>query len=137
MSINFPQTRAPLTTTGSLDVGSKFELSTCVDTKISDSTVAHLLATNTNHHYVKCIDIYPQPEPDILLAVGQANGKVVLTTFGPTVFDSQGLSGKELGEYPVNILMRDRRTSASTIYVRKLFQFRNTRDNATQWLGTL
>ncbi|XP_053983472.1 GATOR complex protein MIOS [Hylaeus volcanicus] len=64
--------------------------------KISDSTVAYLLATNTNHHYVKCIDIYPQLEPDILLAVGQANGKVVLTTFGPTVFDSQGLSGKEL-----------------------------------------
>lgn len=68
------------------------------DTKISDSTVAHLLATNTNHHYVKCIDIYPQLEPDILLAVGQANGKVVLTTFGPTIFDSQGLSGKELGK---------------------------------------
>ncbi|XP_076291746.1 GATOR complex protein mio isoform X1 [Lasioglossum baleicum] len=65
-------------------------------TKISDSTVAHLLATNTNHHYVKCIDIYPQPEPDILLAVGQANGKIVLTTFGPTVFDSQSLTGKEL-----------------------------------------
>ncbi|XP_076393574.1 GATOR complex protein mio isoform X2 [Megachile rotundata] len=65
-------------------------------TKISDYTVAHLLATNTNHHYVKCIDIYPQPEPDILLAIGQANGKVVLTTFGPTIFDSQGLSGKEL-----------------------------------------
>lgn len=65
-------------------------------TKISDYTVAHLLATNTNHHYVKCIDIYPQLEPDILLAVGQANGKVVLTTFGPTIFDSQGLTGKEL-----------------------------------------
>ncbi|XP_046467941.1 GATOR2 complex protein MIOS [Neodiprion pinetum] len=64
--------------------------------KISDSTVAHLLATNTNHHYVKCIDIYTQPEPDILLAVGQANGKVVLTTFGPTAFDSLGLTGKEL-----------------------------------------
>ncbi|XP_015608765.1 GATOR complex protein MIOS-B [Cephus cinctus] len=64
--------------------------------KISDSTIAHLLATNTSHHYVKCIDIYPQPEPDILLAVGQANGKVVLTTFGPTAFDSLGLTGKEL-----------------------------------------
>ncbi|KAG7207947.1 hypothetical protein KM043_009533 [Ampulex compressa] len=64
--------------------------------KISDSTAAHLLATNTNQHYVKCIDIYPVPEPDILLAIGQANGKVVLTTFGPTIFDSQGLTGKEL-----------------------------------------
>ncbi|KAK0099087.1 hypothetical protein PV326_006551 [Microctonus aethiopoides] len=65
-------------------------------TRISDNTVAHLLATNSSHHYVKCVDIYPQPEPDILLAVGQANGKVVLTTFGPTAFDSLGLTGKEL-----------------------------------------
>jgi hypothetical protein len=58
-----------------------------------------LLAINSNHHYVKCVDIYPhpQPEPDILLAIGQANGKVVLTTFGPTVFDALGLAGKELG----------------------------------------
>lgn len=66
--------------------------------KLSDSTVAHLLATNTNHHYVKCIDIYPQAELDILLAVGQDDGKVVLTTFGPTIFDSYGYAGKELGK---------------------------------------
>ncbi|XP_043268495.1 GATOR complex protein MIOS-B [Venturia canescens] len=64
--------------------------------KISDSTFAHLLATNSSHNYLKCIDIYPRPEPDILLAVGQANGKVVLTTFGPTAYDSQGLTGREL-----------------------------------------
>lgn len=72
-------------------------LSLHTDVKISDYSVAHLLATNTNNHYVKCIDIYPQPEPDILLAVGQANGKIVLTTFGPTAFDSQGLNGREFG----------------------------------------
>ncbi|XP_034949422.1 GATOR complex protein MIOS [Chelonus insularis] len=64
--------------------------------KISDTTGAHLLATNSNHHYVKCVDIYPQSEPDILLAVGLANGKVVLTTFGPTAYDSLNLTGKEL-----------------------------------------
>ncbi|PNF34608.1 WD repeat-containing protein mio [Cryptotermes secundus] len=64
--------------------------------KVSDTTAANLLATNSNHHYVKCVDIYPQPEPDILLAIGQANGKVVLTTFGPTAFDALGLTGKEL-----------------------------------------
>jgi hypothetical protein len=64
---------------------------------VSDTTVANLLAINSNHHYVKCVDIYPQPEPDILLAIGQANGKVVLTTFGPTAFDALGLTGKELG----------------------------------------
>lgn len=68
--------------------------SACVD--ISETSVAHLLATSSNHHYVKCVDICPQPEPDILLAVGQANGKVVLTTFGQTAFDSLGLAGLEL-----------------------------------------
>nr|CAD7572092.1 unnamed protein product [Timema californicum] len=69
---------------------------------LSSATGASLLATNTSHQYVKCVDIYPQPEPDILLAIGQANGKVVLTTFGPTAFDTLGLAGKELGWYAEN-----------------------------------
>ncbi|XP_066997693.2 GATOR2 complex protein MIOS isoform X2 [Anabrus simplex] len=68
--------------------------SSCI--KVSDTTGANLLATNSNHHYVKCVDIYPQAESDILLAIGQANGKITLTTFGPTAFDSRGLTGKEL-----------------------------------------
>lgn len=68
---------------------------------MSDTTIAHLLATNTSNNYVKCVDIYPLPEPDVLLAVGQANGKVVLTTFGPSIFDSNGLTGKELGEFQI------------------------------------
>ncbi|XP_075236939.1 GATOR complex protein mio isoform X2 [Lycorma delicatula] len=68
--------------------------SSCVE--LSETTVAHLLATNSHHHYVKCVDIYPKKESDILLAIGQANGKVTLTTFGPTVFDSLGLTGQEL-----------------------------------------
>lgn len=66
--------------------------------KISDHSVAHLLATNTSNHYIKCIDIYPEQEPDILLAIGQANGKVVLSTFGPTAYDSLGFTGKEFGK---------------------------------------
>ncbi|KAG8224206.1 hypothetical protein J437_LFUL002662 [Ladona fulva] len=64
--------------------------------RISNTTVAYLLASNTNQHYVKCVDIHPHPETDILLAIGQANGKVVLTSFGSTSFDSRGLIGKEL-----------------------------------------
>uniref|UniRef100_A0A8D8RAA1 WD repeat-containing protein mio n=1 Tax=Cacopsylla melanoneura TaxID=428564 RepID=A0A8D8RAA1_9HEMI len=64
---------------------------------ISSSTYAHLLATNSYHHYVKCVDIYPHVEPaDMLLALGQANGKVVLTTFGPSAYDALGLTGLEL-----------------------------------------
>lgn len=69
----------------------------CQGIKISETTVAHLLASNSNHPYVKCVDIYPHNDTDVLLAIGQINGKVVLTTFGPTVFDCLGLSGKELG----------------------------------------
>ncbi|KAI5709710.1 hypothetical protein M8J76_002037 [Diaphorina citri] len=65
--------------------------------QISTSTYAHLLATNSYHHYVKCVDIYPHVEPaDMLLALGQANGKVVLTTFGPSAYDALGLTGLEL-----------------------------------------
>ncbi|KAG8255982.1 hypothetical protein J6590_079341, partial [Homalodisca vitripennis] len=63
---------------------------------ITESTVAHLLAIIANHHYVKCVDIYPQPGADVLLAVGQANGKVVLTCFGPSMYDGLGLAGLEL-----------------------------------------
>ncbi|XP_026277027.1 GATOR complex protein MIOS-B [Frankliniella occidentalis] len=64
--------------------------------KISETTVAHRLASNSSSPYVKCVDIYPHHEADVLLALGQINGKVVLTTFGPTVFDCLGLAGKEL-----------------------------------------
>lgn len=63
--------------------------------------MSNLLATISNIHYIKCIDIYPQPEEDILLAIGQANGKVVLNTFGPSVFDSLGYSGKELSKFAI------------------------------------
>lgn len=66
--------------------------------KLSNDTGAHLLATNSNHHYVKCIDVYPKSENDLLLAIGQANGKITLSTFGSSEFDSQGLPGKDLGK---------------------------------------
>lgn len=70
-----------------------------VDVKLSDLTGAQLLATNSNHHYVKCIDIYPKANSDLFLAVGQANGRVMLTSFGPSEFDGIGLTGKELGNH--------------------------------------
>ncbi|XP_065221938.1 GATOR2 complex protein MIOS-B [Planococcus citri] len=66
------------------------------DIVISENTVARLLATNSNYRYVKCIDVYPKSDTDLLLALGQANGKVSLTTFGPSVFDSFRLAGLEL-----------------------------------------
>lgn len=71
------------------------------DIPISENTSARLLATNSNYRFVKCIDVYPKSESDLLLAVGQANGKVSLTTFGPSIFDTVGLAGIELNpRYP-------------------------------------
>lgn len=58
--------------------------------KTSNTTQATLLATNSTHRYVKCVDIYPQKDSDILLAVGQANGKVVLTSFGSSNYEAVG-----------------------------------------------
>ncbi|XP_063233237.1 GATOR2 complex protein MIOS isoform X2 [Bacillus rossius redtenbacheri] len=64
--------------------------------RLSQGTGAALLATSSSHQYVKCVDVCPRPEPDVLLGVGQANGKVALTTFGPSAFDALGLPGREL-----------------------------------------
>lgn len=64
--------------------------------KLSETTCAHLLATNRNLHYVNSIDICPQLNSDLLLAVGLSNGRVVLSNFGPSNYDRIGLPGKEL-----------------------------------------
>lgn len=66
---------------------------------LSNTTGANLLATNSTHHYVKCIDIYPKSDRDLLLAIGQGNGRVTLLTFGPTQYDSLSLPGKEFGKH--------------------------------------
>ncbi|XP_057660975.1 GATOR complex protein MIOS [Diorhabda carinulata] len=64
--------------------------------KVSDTTCAQVLTTNTNHHYVRSIDIYPKCENDLLLAIGLGNGRVALTSFGPSEHDAYGFPGKEL-----------------------------------------
>jgi len=64
------------------------------DLQISEHSIAELVSTITINNYAKCIDIYPQPEPDIV-ASGHANGKIVLSTLSPPEFDYQGLVGRE------------------------------------------
>lgn len=69
------------------------------DIDISETSVAHLLATSSNHYYVKCVDIYPRKEPEMLLAIGQANGKVILTTFSAVKLESlSGFNNLEFGK---------------------------------------
>nr|XP_022917672.1 GATOR complex protein MIOS-A isoform X1 [Onthophagus taurus] len=63
---------------------------------LSNTSGALLLATNSNYHYVKCIDIYPKSDKDILLGVGHSNGRVTLSSFGQLDYEHQSFSGKEL-----------------------------------------
>lgn len=64
------------------------------DLQISEHSVAELICSVTINSYAKCVDIYPQPEPDIV-ASGHANGKIVLSILSPPEFDYQGLVGRE------------------------------------------
>uniref|UniRef100_A0A8C9SGH6 Missing oocyte, meiosis regulator, homolog (Drosophila) n=1 Tax=Scleropages formosus TaxID=113540 RepID=A0A8C9SGH6_SCLFO len=50
--------------------------------QLSEETAATLLAINSDTPYMKCVAWYPKHEPECLLAVGQANGRVVLTSLG-------------------------------------------------------
>ncbi|KAK3891191.1 hypothetical protein Pcinc_004907 [Petrolisthes cinctipes] len=65
--------------------------------RLGPKTAASLLATNTDLQYIKCVAWCPGHESDPanqLLAVGQANGKVALTTFSK-IPDPRGIKGRE------------------------------------------
>ncbi|KAK7500780.1 hypothetical protein BaRGS_00008024 [Batillaria attramentaria] len=49
--------------------------------RISDDKYAVHCAANSEIHFIKCAAWYPKAEPKNLLAVGQANGRVVLTRY--------------------------------------------------------
>lgn len=50
--------------------------------QLSDETCASLVSVMTEIQYLKCVAWYPRAEPENLLAVGQANGRVLLTCIG-------------------------------------------------------
>ena len=63
---------------------------------LSEETAATLLAINSDTPYMKCVAWYPKHEPECLLAVGQANGRVVLTSLGQSPNSKcKELMGKE------------------------------------------
>lgn len=80
-------------------------LKTISHVKTSDTTHATLLATNSTHRYVKCVDICPRKDIDILLAIGQANGKVVLDSFGSSDSDAVGCEFSPLHPRPCNAVV--------------------------------
>ncbi|XP_041365811.1 GATOR complex protein MIOS-like [Gigantopelta aegis] len=63
--------------------------------KISDETYAVNVATNSDIHFVKSVAWCPHLEPKHLLAVGQTNGRVVLTSFNNIGSPRSELIGKE------------------------------------------
>ncbi|KAG7157420.1 GATOR complex protein MIOS-A-like [Homarus americanus] len=77
--------------------------------RLGPKTAASLLSTNNDLQFIKCVSWCPGQETDPtnqLLAVGQANGKVALTTFSK-VPDARGIKGREFipkHSRPVNSL---------------------------------
>lgn len=69
--------------------------------RLGPKTAASLLSTNNDLQYIKCVAWCPGLETDQsnqLIAVGQANGKVALTSFSK-VPDPRGLKGREFSKY--------------------------------------
>lgn len=69
--------------------------------RLGPKTAASLLSTNSDLQYIKCVAWRPGLETDPtnqLLAVGQANGKVALTSFSK-VPDSRGIKGREFSKF--------------------------------------
>ncbi|XP_063591436.1 GATOR2 complex protein MIOS-like [Penaeus indicus] len=65
--------------------------------RLGPKTAASLLSTNNDLQYIKCVAWCPGLETDQsnqLIAVGQANGKVALTSFSK-VPDPRGIKGRE------------------------------------------
>lgn len=50
--------------------------------QLSDDTYASLVSVLTDIQYLKCVAWYPSSEPENLIAVGQANGRVLVTCIG-------------------------------------------------------
>ncbi|XP_062035344.1 GATOR2 complex protein MIOS [Lepus europaeus] len=50
--------------------------------RLSEDSAATLLSINSDTPYMKCVAWYLDYDPECLLAVGQANGRVVLTSLG-------------------------------------------------------
>jgi len=74
-----------------------YNIKTFIGLVLSSDSAANLLATSSNQRrYVKCIDIYPKPESEVMLAIGHANGKVNFCTFGLATMNNT-LAGLELG----------------------------------------
>ncbi|XP_064455610.1 GATOR2 complex protein MIOS-like [Ornithodoros turicata] len=55
---------------------------------------ADLLSINADFQYLRCLSCCQSPDLDVLLAVGQDSGKVVLASFGRT-YNGAGLVGRE------------------------------------------
>ncbi|KAK9890772.1 hypothetical protein WA026_012117 [Henosepilachna vigintioctopunctata] len=65
--------------------------------KLCNTNGANLISSNSNHPFIKCLDVHPKVDSDLLMAIGNLYGKVSLLSCGPSSgFDPQALTGKDL-----------------------------------------
>ncbi|KAG8195761.1 hypothetical protein JTE90_010637 [Oedothorax gibbosus] len=62
---------------------------------ISENTFANVISTSSEHQYLKCYSWYPKFDHPFLLALGLANGRVVLESLDPMGSRDADLAGRE------------------------------------------
>ncbi|KFM80863.1 WD repeat-containing protein mio, partial [Stegodyphus mimosarum] len=63
---------------------------------ISEYSTANNIATSSDHQYLKCFSWYPKPDHPLLLAVGMANGRVILESLDSVSSRDAEIAGREL-----------------------------------------
>ncbi|GFT39799.1 GATOR complex protein MIOS [Nephila pilipes] len=62
---------------------------------ISEYSSANLVATSSDHQYLKCFSWYPKQDHPLLLALGMANGRVILESLDPSSSRDAEIIGRE------------------------------------------
>ncbi|GFS35706.1 GATOR complex protein MIOS [Trichonephila inaurata madagascariensis] len=62
---------------------------------ISEYSSANLVATSSDHQYLKCFSWYPKQDHPLLLALGMANGRVILESLDPNSSRDAEIVGRE------------------------------------------
>ncbi|KXJ29822.1 WD repeat-containing protein mio [Exaiptasia diaphana] len=83
------------------DVASKADGSKSQGIALSEDCIAYLSSVINEVQLLKCVAWYPQSEPDDLLAIGQSNGKVIVTSFASEKIQSNyGLRREFVPRHP-------------------------------------
>lgn len=67
--------------------------------KISNRYGTELIGNVSIQNYLKCVDIHPKCENDLLFALGLSNGNIKLATFSQLEWEPKPTPAKEIGLY--------------------------------------